>query len=334
MTTLLTGASGFIGSAVLRQLLKHGHRVRALVRKSSNTANIKGLSVEIVNGDLNDIRSLKRAMHGCDSLFHVAADYRLWALKPAEIYQTNVRGTRNIMIAAMDAGVKRVVYTSSVATIGLPAKGDLADETTPSDLHDMLGHYKRSKFMAEKEVQWLVREEGLPAVIVNPSTPIGPRDIKPTPTGRIIVEAASGRMPAYVNTGLNLVHVDDVAKGHLLAYDHGTVGERYILGGVNMTLKEILEEIAAITGLPAPKICLPHNLILPVAYISEAIARLIKKNDPFITVDGVKMAKKNMFFSTEKAKRALGYKTRPVTEALEDAINWFRDNGYLVPGQR
>ncbi len=334
MTTLLTGASGFIGSAVLRQLLKHGHRVRVLVRKSSNTANIKGLPVEIVNGDLNDIRSLEIAVRGCDAIFHVAADYRLWALRPAEIYQTNVAGTRNIMIAALSAGVKRIVYTSSVATIGLPEHGDLADEETPSDLHDMLGHYKRSKFIAEKEVSWLVREEGLPAVIVNPSTPVGPRDIKPTPTGRIIVEAASGRMPAYVNTGLNLVHVDDVAKGHLLAYNHGKVGERYILGGVNMTLKEILEVIAAITGLPAPKICLPHNLVLPVAYISEAIALLAKKNDTFITVDGVRMAKKNMFFSTEKAKKTLGYRTRPVTEALRDAINWFRDNGYLVSGSR
>jgi dihydroflavonol-4-reductase len=327
--TLITGASGFVGSAVLRQLIHAGHQVTALVRPSSDHRNLTGLRVEIMTGDLNDRASLDRAVSGCEALFHVAADYRLWVPRPEEIYRTNVNGTLNVMFAAAEAGIERIVYTSSVATMGLLPNGSPADETTPVDLGDMIGHYKRSKFLAEAEVLRLVDEKGLPAVIVNPSTPIGPRDIKPTPTGRMIVEAASGRMPAYVDTGLNLVHVDDVAVGHMLAFEHGRIGERYILGGYNMTLKEILAALASITGHPEPRFRLPHNLILPVAYVTEAWARLTGDREPFVTVDGIRMAKKNMFFSTEKARRDLGFNPRPVSEALHDAVGWFKKNGYL-----
>ena len=329
MKSLITGASGFVGSAVLRQLIHAGHQVKALVRPSSDRRNLMGLEAEIVTGDLTDKHSLDRAVRGCDLLFHVAADYRLWVPRPEEIYKTNVNGTLNMMLAAAEAGVERIVYTSSVATIGLPANGTLADETTPVSIKDMIGHYKRSKFLAETEVLRLVDKKGLPAIIVNPSTPIGPRDIKPTPTGRMIVEAASGHMPAYVDTGLNLVHVDDVAVGHMLALEHGRIGERYILGGHNMTLKEILAALAAISGHPKPRFCLPHNLILPVAYITEAWARLMGNIEPFVTVDGIRMAKKNMFFSTEKARHELKFTPRPVSKALSDAVDWFRKNGYL-----
>jgi dihydroflavonol-4-reductase len=260
----------------------------------------------------------------------VAADYRLWVINPREIYEANVTGTRNIMLAAAHAGVTRIVYTSSVATLGLNPDGSPADEDTPVSLANMIGHYKRSKFLAEAEVKRLSEEERLPVIIVNPSTPVGPRDIKPTPTGRIIVDAASGRMPAYVDTGLNLVHVDDVAAGHLRALERGEVGERYVLGAVNMTLKEILTELAAITGRRPPKIRLPHNLVLPIAYISEAWGRTIGRKEPRITLVGVRLAQKRMFFSTEKARRVLGFHPRPVEEALRDAVDWFREHGYLT----
>ncbi|MBW1909463.1 MAG: NAD-dependent epimerase/dehydratase family protein [Deltaproteobacteria bacterium] len=329
MKTLITGATGFVGSAVIRQLLHAGHTVRALVRPNSDRRNLSGLPVEIVTGDLNDRASLDHAITGCDTLFHVAADYRLWVPRPEEIYGTNVNGTLNIMHAAAKAGIERIVYTSSVATLGLTPDGSPADESTPVVYADMIGHYKRSKFLAEAEVQQLVDKHGLPVVIVNPSTPIGPRDIKPTPTGHMILNAASGRMPAYVDTGLNLVHVDDVAIGHLLAFKHGKIGQRYILGAHNMTLKEILTELAGITGNPGPRFRLPHNLILPIAYVSEAWARLIGDSEPLVTVDGVRLAKKTMFFSQEKAERELGFTTRPVIEALSDAVDWFRRNGYL-----
>jgi dihydroflavonol-4-reductase len=245
------------------------------------------------------------------------------------MYETNVTGTRNIMLAAAQAGVKSIVYTSSVATLGLNPDGSPADENTPVSLADMIGHYKRSKFLAEAEVKRLINKQGLPVIIVNPSTPIGPRDIKPTPTGRMIVDAASGRMPAYVDTGLNLVHVDDVAMGHLLAMEHGQIGERYVLGGVNMTLKEILAELGAITGRRPPRIRLPHNLVLPVAYVSETWARMAGSKEPRITVVGVRLAKKRMFFSTEKARRVLGFHPRPIVEALREAVDWFQQNGYL-----
>jgi dihydroflavonol-4-reductase len=329
MKTLITGASGFVGSAVLRQLIAAGHTVRALVRPNSDRRNLADLPVEIVTGDLTDRASLDRALLGCSALFHLAAVYRLWVPQPQEIYETNVTGTRNLMIAAANTGVKRIVYTSSVATLGLTRDGSPADEDTPVSLADMIGHYKRSKFLAEAEVKKLADEQGLPVVIVNPSTPVGPRDIKPTPTGRIIVDALSGRMPAYVNTGLNLVHVDDVAIGHLLAFERGTIGERYVLGARNMTLKEILTELAAITGGQAPRIRLPHNLVLPIAYVSEAWTRLTHGNEPWVPLVGVRLAKKKMFFSSEKAKRVLGYNPRPIEEALRDAVDWFRRNGYI-----
>lgn len=329
MKTLVTGAAGFVGSAVLRQLLAAGHDVRALVRPNSDRRNLIGLRVEIVNGDVTDRQSLDRAMKGCSTLFHVAGDYRLWLLKPGEMYETNVIGTRNIMLAAMDAGIKRVVYTSSVATLGVTLNGSPADEDTPVSLKDMIGHYKRSKFMAEAEVKRLADKQGLPIIIVNPSTPVGPRDIKPTPTGRIIVDAASGRMPAYVDTGLNLVHVDDVAIGHLLALERGKLGDRYILGACNMTLKEIFCTVGRLTGQNPPKICLPHALVFPIACMSEAWARLVSRREPRVSLTGVRLARKRMFFSIEKAKRFLGFNPRPIEEALRDAVDWFRENGYL-----
>ena len=329
MKTLITGATGFVGSAVARQLIKAGHRVRALIRAESDQRNLCGLDLETVTGNLTDRPSLDRALAGCSILFHVAADYRLWAPRPKEIYDVNVTGTRNIMAAAAQAGVSRIVYTSSVATLGLNRNGIPADENTPVSLADMVGDYKRSKFLAEAEVKRLADEEGLPVVIVNPSTPVGPRDIKPTPTGRIIVDAASGRMPAYVDTGLNLVHVDDVAVGHLLALERGKIGERYVLGAVNLTLKEILTEIAAVAGRKPPRVRLPHNLVLPVAYLSEAWARVTGGDEPRVTVVGVRLAKKKMFFTAEKAERVLGFKPRPIQEALRDAVAWFQENGYL-----
>ncbi len=329
MTTLVTGATGFVGSAVARQLLDRGQAVRVLARPGGDRRNIAGLSVEIAEGDLRDRASLDRALAGCDALFHVAADYRLWVPRPDEIYEANVAGTRALMLAAGEAGVKRIVYTSSVATLGIDSGGAPSDETTPVALSDMIGHYKRSKFLAEDEVRRLVADHGLPAVIVNPSTPIGPRDIKPTPTGRMIVEAAAGRIPAFVDTGLNIVHVEDVAAGHLLAFDRGRVGERYVLGGRNMTLREILAEVARICGRRPPRVRLPHGLVLPVAYAAEAWARLARGGEPFVTVDGIRMARKRMFFSSAKAEAELGYGARAPGEALGDAIAWFRQAGYL-----
>jgi dihydroflavonol-4-reductase len=329
MKTLITGATGFVGSAVLRQLINAGHSVRSLIRANSDRQNLTGLPVEIMIGDLKDRASLDRALAGCSILFHVAADYRLWVPNPQEIYETNVTGTCNIMLAAAQAGVTRIVYTSSVATLGLTPDGSPADENTPVSLADMIGHYKRSKFLAEAEVKRMTEEQGLPVVIVNPSTPIGPRDIKPTPTGRMVVDAASGRMPAYVDTGLNLVHVEDIAIGHLLALERGEIGQRYVLGAANMTLKKILTELAAITGRRPPRIRLPYNLVLPVAYISEAWARMTGLNEPRVTLVGVRLAKKRMFFSAEKARRVLGFHPRPIEEALRDAVDWFRQHGYL-----
>jgi len=326
--TLVTGASGFVGSALVRKLIAAGHQVRVLLRLASNRRNIEGLPVEVAPGDLADRRSLESALEGCSALFHAAADYRLWARRPQQIYQSNVAGTVNIMQAALKAGVTRVVYTSSVATLGLHPDGSPADEKTPVTLADMIGDYKRSKYLAEAEVKRMIAEQGLPAVIVNPSTPVGPRDIRPTPTGRMVLDAACGRTPAYVDTGLNLVHVDDVAQGHLLAFERGVVGERYILGGRNMTLQEILIEVARISGQKPPRVRLPHNLVLPVAYISEAWAWLTNGPEPRATVDGVRLSRKYMYFSSEKARRELGYSPRPVEEALQDAVEWFRANGY------
>ncbi|MDQ2693953.1 MAG: NAD-dependent epimerase/dehydratase family protein [Pseudomonadota bacterium] len=323
MTTLVTGTTGFVGSAVARALLRAGHTVRALVRPASDRRNLDGLALEVVEGDLTDRRSLKRAAAGCEALFHVAADYRLWVPDPARMYENNIAGTRNILWAAAEAGVGRMVYTSSVATLGHNRDGRPADESTPVTLDDMIGHYKRSKFLAEAQVRELCAKDRLPVVIVNPSTPVGPRDIKPTPTGRMIADAAAGRMPAYVDTGLNLVSVGDVAIGHLLAFDRGRIGERYILGGEDMPLRTILETIAAITGRRPPRWRLPHAAVLPVAYLAEGWARLAGSGDPRVTVDGVRLSRRFMFFSSEKARRELGFTVCPVHEALAEAVDWF-----------
>ena len=328
MTTLVTGATGFLGSAVARKLIEAGHKVRLLARANSDRRNLDGLDAEHAKGSLDDPESLKAAVKGCDALFHVAADYRLWVPDAAAMYRTNVDGTRALMLAARDAGVQRIVHTSSVATLGLLPDGISADENTDVSLADMIGPYKRSKFLSEEVIRELVRDHGLPAVIVNPSTPIGPRDVKPTPTGRTIVEAASGKVPAFVDTGLNWAHVDDVAAGHLLAFEKGKIGERYILGGENLTLQQALTMIAGLVGRKPPTVKLPINLILPIAYAAEAVARITGK-EPFVTVDGVKLSRKKMFFSIAKAQAELGYAPRPALEGFRDAITWFRANGYL-----
>ena len=325
---LITGGSGFVGAAVVRQLVQAGHAVRALVRPSSARTNLAGLPVEIVQGDLRDAGSLARAMAGIRFVFHVAADYRLWARHPQDIVQTNVEGTRALMEAALRAGVERIVYTSSVATLKARPDGAASDETMPLDPAAAVGAYKYSKVAAERLVEAMIAERKLPAVIVNPSTPIGPRDVRPTPTGRIIVEAAAGRMPAYVDTGLNLVHVDDVATGHLFALTKGRVGERYILGGQDVLLGDMLREIARQTGRSPPKLRLPRRLIFPVAYAAEAVAYFTDR-EPFVTTTGLRLAKDRMFFSSAKAERELGYRARPYSEAVGEAIAWFRAHGYL-----
>jgi dihydroflavonol-4-reductase len=314
---------------VVRELLGAGNEVRVLLRRHSDPRNINGLAVETVYGDLTDQASLDKALAGCSALFHVAADYRLWTPNPNALYTTNVTGTRNILEAAAHAGVRRIVYTSSVATLGHNADGSPGDETTPVCLDDMIGHYKRSKFLAEAEVKRFVREHGLPVVIVNPSAPIGPRDIKPTPTGRMVLDAARGAMPAYVNTGLNLVDVDDVALGHRLAFERGRAGECYILGGENLTLKEIFNKIAAIAGQTPPRIRLPHSVLLPIAFFFETWAKYIAHGEPRVAVDAVKMSKRCMFYRTDKAKRELGFSPKPIEEGLTSAVKWFRDNGYV-----
>jgi dihydroflavonol-4-reductase len=328
MTVLITGATGFLGSAVARLLLAEGRALRALVRVGSDTKNINDLDVERVTGDLTDAASLKAALKGCDALYHVAADYRLWIPRPKEIYDINVEGTRSLMRAAGEAGVARIVYTSSVAVLGLHKDGAPADEDLPVRLGDMTGHYKRSKFLAEAVVRDMVAEDGLPAVIVNPTAPIGARDIKPTPTGRIIVDFVNGRMPAYVDTGLNLVHVDDCARGHLLAFAHGKLGERYILGGENLSLRDILLSLGRLTGRPAPGIRLPNRLLVPFAYGAEGWARLTG-SETRLTVDSLRMARKRMFFSSAKAARDLGFSSRPAEQALSDAVRWFAANDYF-----
>jgi dihydroflavonol-4-reductase len=325
MTTLVTGATGFLGYAVVRALLGRGEAVRVLVRPNNNRRNIHGLDVELAEGNLNDPASLRRAVSGCRALYHTAADYRLWAKNPGEIYETNVTATQQLLRLASDAGVARVVYTSSVATLGREPSGRPADEQTPVTIDDMTGHYKRSKYMAEEEVKRMVREDEVPAVIVNPSTIIGPRDIRPTPTGRMVEEAARGKIPAFVDTGLNVVHVEDVAEGHVQAFEHGQIGERYVLGGEDMMLREILEQIASLTGRRPPRVRLPRGAVLPVAYAAEFAARIRRTGkEPLITVDGLKMSKTFMFFSSEKAKKALGYAPRPAHEALADAVEWVR----------
>ncbi len=328
MTVLVTGASGFVGAAVVRRLLAEDAAVRVMTRASSDPRNLEGLPVERVIGDLTDPASLARAVAGCEALFHVAADYRLWIPDPQAMLAANVQGTVNLMTAAAEAGVKRIVYTSSVAVLGLDPDGHPADEATPSAIGDMIGTYKQSKFLAEEAVRRMVDEQGLACVVVNPSTPIGPRDVRPTPTGRVVVEAARGRMPAVVDTGLNVVHVDDVAEGHLLAFETGTVGQRYLLGGENMTLFDIVALAARCAGKGPPRARLPHGLILPFAWLAEGWARRSGR-EPFATVDGLRMARKRMWFSSAKAEAALGYRHRPGAAAIEDAVAWFRDHGYL-----
>jgi len=324
---LLTGASGFVGSAVARRLRAAGFPVRALVRTTSPVAHLSDLGLDFVTGDLRDADSVRRAMAGIRYLFHVAADYRLWARNPDELTQTNVAGTRLLMQEAMRAGVERVVYTSSVATLAARTDGVSADETMPLTEDKAIGVYKRSKVAAERAVEALIAE-GLPAVIVNPSTPIGPRDVKPTPTGRIIVEAASGRMPAFVDTGLNMVHVDDVAEGHFAAFERGRIGERYVLGGQNATLADILATVAGAVGRRPPRIRIPRQALMPFAHVTEAVARVTGR-EPMLTRDGLRMSKNKMFFSSAKAEAELGYRARPYREGITDAIEWFRRAGYL-----
>lgn len=328
MKILVTGSTGFVGAAVARQLAARDHELRLLVRAQSNRGNIVELDAEIAIGDLTDPQSLISATKGCDALYHVAADYRLWAKNPSEFYATNVEGTKALLLAAAEAGMERIVYTSSVAALGRRDDGAPADEQTHVDPAKLVGHYKRSKYEAEQAVLRLVADHGCPAVIVNPSTPIGPRDIKPTPTGRMIVQAANGHIPAYVDTGLNVVHVDDVAAGHLLAFANGKIGERYILGGRDMTLAEILTAVANHMGRKPPRFRLPHDLIMPIAHGATAWARVTGR-EPFVSTDAIRMARKSMYFSSAKAEREIGYTHRPPMEAIADALKWFREVGKI-----
>jgi dihydroflavonol-4-reductase len=326
---LVTGGTGFLGSAVVRALVARGLRVRALVRPTSPRANLAGLDCEIAAGDLTDQASLQAALRGIRYLFHVAADYRLWAPDPSAILRVNVDGTRSLMQQALAAGVERIIYTSSVAALKVAGATGPVDETMPLAPDEAIGTYKRSKTLAERAVEEMVGRDGLPAVIVNPSTPIGPRDIRPTPTGRIILEAAWGRIPAFVDTGLNFAHVDDIAEGHLLAFERGRIGERYILGGTNLTLQELLATIAGLTGRPAPRVKLPRGPLFPLAYGAQAIAHFTKK-EPMLTVDGLRMSRYRMFFTSAKAERELGYRSRPYQEGVTDALAWYREAGYLT----
>jgi dihydroflavonol-4-reductase len=326
--TFLTGITGFVGSAVARVLLAKGHQLRVLCRPNSNRSNLMGLDVEVIEGDLTQPLSYSKSLKGCQNLFHVAADYRLWVPDSIIMHDINVKGTRNLMQAALAAGIERVIYTSSVATLAKQTQLDIFYENSPVAYGDMIGTYKRSKFLAEQDVKDMIKEEHLPAIIVNPSTPIGPRDIKPTPTGRIIIDALSGRMPAYIDTGLNVVHVDDVAMGHWLAFEHGKIGESYILGGDNLTLSQILNIIASIDGPPASTIKLSCSALYPVAVAMELFARLTGK-EPRITLDALRMAKHKMFYCSAKAEQEIGYSARSAQQALADSIAWFQAEDYI-----
>ena len=328
MTFLVTGGSGFVGAAVVRALLARRASVRVLVRPKSRRVNLTGVDVELIEGDLSDPVSLSRAVKGCEGVFHVAGDYRLWVPDVKAQNAINVTGTRALLEAAAEAGVERVVYTSSATVLGTEPDGQPATEETPVAKDDMIGRYQRSKFFAEREVDALTAE-GMPIVIVNPSMPIGPRDIRPTLIGRVIVEAAAGRMPAFVDTGLNIAHVEDVAEGHWLAYERGGLGERYILGGDDITLEAILALVATAVGRRPPTLRLPHQLALALAHLAERAYWLRPPRlDPILTVDSVRMSKHPMFFSSAKARNALGYESRPASEAIIDAVDWFRDNRY------
>ncbi len=324
----VTGASGFVGSAVARIARERGFDVRVVIRKTSSRQNLEGLDAEVVIGDMRDETSMRAAMKDVRYVLHVAADYRIWARDPGEIERANLQGTEATMRAALAEGVERIVYTSSVATLKVSPAGDIVDETRPAQAQQTIGAYKRSKVLAERAVERMVANDGLPAVIVNPSTPIGPRDVKPTPTGRIIVEAATGKIPAFVDTGLNLVHVDDVANGHLLALARGVIGERYILGGENLSLQQMLADIAGLAGRKPPTIKLPRGPLYPLAFGAELYAKFSGK-EPFVTVDGLRMSKNKMYFTSAKAERELGYRARPYGEGLSHALDWFRANGYL-----
>ena len=328
MNAFVTGASGFLGSHVARLLAERGGGVRVLVRPSSDLRALGDSASERVSGDLRDPASLDRALAGIETVFHVAADYRLWAANPAEIYESNVTGTRNLLEAARRAGVKRFVYTSSVATVAVHRPGLLPDEDVDSRLDEMIGHYKRSKFMAEQEA-FRAAQQGLPVVIVNPTTPVGPGDWKPTPTGRLIVDFLNGRMPAYVETGLNVVPVEDVARGHLLAAEHGQVGKRYILGGRNMTMRQILAALGQAAGRPAPRVRLPHAVALAAAYADAALSRMLGR-EPRIPIEGVRMSRHRMFVDASRAPRELGFAAGPPEAALARAVRWYEENGYVA----
>ena len=331
MKTLVTGATGFLGSHVARELALRGDEVRVLVRPSSNLRAIEGLDLESVSGDLRDRASLDRAVEGVKRIYHVAADYRLWARDPGEIYDSNVTGTRNLLDAARRAGVEKFVYTSTVATIAVPRKGPLPDERTEASVEEMIGNYKRSKFEAEQEAL-RAAESGLHVVIVNPTTPVGPGDWKPTPTGKIIVDFLNGRMPGYVDTGLNFVPVEDCARGHLLACELGKIGERYILGGRNLTLKQMLEMLASVSGRHAPRWKFPHALAYAAGYVDAAVSRLLGR-EPQIPLEGVRMARHRMFVDSSKAGRDLGFVSGPIEAALERAVAWYEANEYVAAGR-
>src|SRR6266478_3122666 len=327
MLAFVTGATGFVGSHVARALGERGADLRLLVRSSSDLRNILELKAERVTGDLRNPASLKKAVAGCDVVFHVAADYRLWVRDPDEMYRSNVEGTRTILHAARESGVRRVVYTSSVATMGFTSNGHPANESSPVSLANMIGHYKRSKFMAE-EVAIEAGRSGMDVVVVNPTTPVGERDIKPTPSGRIIVDFLKKKFPAYVDTGLNLVDVRECARGHIAALEKGRAGERYILGGENLTLKQILDKLAAITGLPSPRIRVPYVVALATGVVDEMVTGHIFGREPRATIDAVRMGRKKMFVSSGKAERELGWRVVEVDDALHRAVEWFQANGY------
>jgi dihydroflavonol-4-reductase len=327
MKAFVTGATGFVGSHVATVLAEQGADLRLLVRASSDPKNIQGLNADPVIGDLCEPKSIDRAMAGCDVVFHVAADYRLWVRDPAQMYQANVEGTRTILQAARKNRVRRVVYTSSVATMGFTVKNNPVDESSPVSLENMIGHYKRSKYMAE-QVALAAGRDGIDVVVVNPSTPVGEQDIKPTPTGRIVVDFLKKKFPAYVDTGLNMVDVRECARGHLAALEKGRSGERYILGGENLTLKQILDKLAAITGLPSPRVRLPYAVALASGVVDTVVTGVVLRREPRVTLDAVRMGRKKMFVSSAKAERELGWKAVSVDAALRRAVQWFAENGY------